>query len=72
MSENPILQVVSAAEAARLWYLHPDTVRKAIFTRRNPLEARRCGKGWLVSVRSCEARWGKCPDDSQLKQTLFT
>lgn len=70
MSENPLLQVVSAAEAARLWYLHPSTVKKALVTRRNPLEWRMTGRDYLVSVRSMERRYGKCPQQAELDKTL--
>lgn len=70
MDENPLLQVVTAAEAARLWYLHPDTVKKALVTRRNPLEWRMTGRDYLVSVRSMERRYGKCPQESALAKTL--
>jgi hypothetical protein len=67
MSENLLLQVISASEAARLWYLDPSTVKKAIYTRRNGLEARKSGRDWLVTVRSCEKRWGKCPQKIPLE-----
>lgn len=55
---NPLLEVLTPAEVAHMWYLHIDTVYKAIFTRRNPLEARKSGRTWLISYQSCVRRWG--------------
>lgn len=52
-------QVLTIPEIAQGWYLHPDTVRKALVTRRNPLVARKSGRVWLVSYESVVKRWGE-------------
>lgn len=59
MSENPLLEVLSIAEVVELWHLHPSSVKKGIFTQRKRLEARKCGRDWLVTYRSCVKRWGE-------------
>lgn len=56
---NPLLEVLTPSEVAHMWYLRVDTVRKAIFTRRNPLEARKAGHNWLITYQSCVQRWGQ-------------
>lgn len=58
---DTLLEVLTIPEVAYLWYLHPDTVRKAIFTRRNPVHARKTGRVWLISYQSCVQRWGTPP-----------
>jgi hypothetical protein len=65
-SMDELLKVVTLSEAAQLWYLHPDTVRRAIFTRRNPLVARKSPNGWLITYQSCVRRWGHPPREIRL------
>ncbi len=62
MSHADDLYTVSTIlEIARVWHKNPVTVRRAIDSKRNPLEARKSGGVWLVSVESVKRRWGNPP-----------
>lgn len=50
-----LAQVVTLAEAARMSYRHPNSVKYAIDA--GNVAATKCGRVWLVSVRSLKAHW---------------
>jgi hypothetical protein len=61
---NSILfEVLTIAEVAREYHVHPTAIRKAIGTGRYPLEGRKSPdttRGvWLITRASCERRWGR-------------
>lgn len=56
-TENIISAVLTAAEAAELYGLAEDTVRKTIS--RGQIPARKSGGTWLLLHSDAEKRWGK-------------
>jgi len=58
-----INDILTAAEAARLWDLDSSTVKKACQQGRfKPEEARKSGKNWLVTVEGMRRVYGDRPD----------
>lgn len=57
--DNSLFSVVTITEAAELWGLHENTIRRAIDAKYKPIQARRSGRVILLSYASCVSRWGK-------------
>lgn len=64
-SRDVLNDVLTRAEAARLWCRHPETIQYAID--RGKLAARRTGRGWLITRASLVALYGPAPTRKRTK-----
>lgn len=55
---DPLLAVVTASEAARMYGKNRRSVLRAIESRHKPLTARQSGRDWIITLESLERRWG--------------
>ena len=56
--ENELFTLATITEIAECWNVNPVTVRRAIYSRRNPLQARKSGRIILITTSSAKKRWG--------------
>lgn len=65
---EPLKEIMTAAEAAKLWGLSEGTVRNSCFYKRfNEDECRKSGNTWLVTLSGMKRLYGekkkKAPED---------
>jgi hypothetical protein len=56
--ENELFTLATIPEIATCWNVHQTTVRRALYSKRNPLTARRTGRVILITTSSARKRWG--------------